>query len=161
MRPLGRWSLVNRKLEVAPGETKVVSLIFRPEIDVASPFIMWWRQYSPTPILQRRLPGVPPTYTNCLPGEMPLCPPRAMTGGDMAGGQESRIDIPLTAPNITFRDGVLKTGFRVFVEVRESDPDDPSLPYAKGRRSTFSFVLQVVNPAPTCPTGKLCVSPIR
>jgi hypothetical protein len=93
-RPLGRWAMTARRLEVVQDGTGAVTvdvpLQFRPEIDVATPIERWWRKSALLPIAVTELP----------------------IGLAMVSGVWTDVPITLTIPANT-----KKGGYRVSIEM--------------------------------------------
>jgi hypothetical protein len=136
VRPLGRWSILVRKLEVVQDGTANVDvdvpLQFRSLIDVSTPRVRYWRTCS-------RAPG---QGTLCIPvTEFPMESPLAV-------GTWTDVPITITVPpsakpaqtrlSPLYASTIRTAGYSISCQMY--DPDT-------GRRATFAFVITVLERA--------------
>ena len=139
VRPLGRWRLVSFRPSVEAGETALVELSFRSNIEVAEPYYNWWpRSLPPVPLPPRPTPI--PVGSPQRPADTPFSEP--LTNGIWT---PVFIEIPVgpdTCPG----------GYRITVQMSDG-PVDSVDPAVTRRRALSTFLLTVNGSACARPTA--------
>lgn len=144
LRPLGLWRAVDARPEVEAGQTAVVELAFRSNVDVAEPYYNWWPRSLPTvpfPPPPTPIPVGSPQRPADLPFPYPAPPEPLMVGL----WTPVLIEIPVAA-------NTCPGGYRITVQMSDG-PVDSHDPARSRRRALFTFVLRVSGTACARPTA--------